>query len=297
MRWDDIRFFLAVARGGGLSAAARTLRVNHSTVFRRIDGLETALGTRLFDRLPGGYTLTRAGERMMDDALRAEDAFNDLERNVAGLDQQLTGEVRFTAPNGLAAHPLPDYLRSLRHTYPEIVLHMLIDNRVFSLKRGEADIALRPGPSASEELVGRKIATIAWTAYASPEYLARRGRPQSEAELDGHDIIACDESLSGIPAARWLTRHTPNAQVVVRADDITTMRHLCAAGLGIAVLPMWGYPDSPVPILPPVPSLATALYLYTHPDLRRVARIRAVIDHLAECFAADRERHTRMTGG
>ena len=289
VRWDDVRYFLAVARTGGLSAAARAMSVNHSTVFRRVEALEEELGVRLFERLSSGYSLTPAGEQMMTDAERAEQAVFDLERGVAGLDQRLRGEVRLTAPHGIAMDPLPSYLVSLRAAYPDIRVHLVSDNRFLSLKRREADIALRPGPRADEELVGRKVSVMAWAPYASKAYLARAGRPSTLQALRDHALIVPDESLAGLPAARWLARQVPHPDVAVRANDVTTMNSLCAAGMGVAVLPCMGTDEHPemVRLFPPDPSIHTALYLYTHPDLQHAARIRAVIDHLVQCFADD----------
>ena len=289
MRWDDIRYFLAVARAGGLTPAARLLQVNHSTVFRRVEALEEELSVRLFDRLPTGYALTAAGERMMANALRAEHAVHDLERGVTGMDLREEGLVRITCPGGVAVDPLPRYLRSLRDRHPGVTVQVVTGNRFLSLRRREADIALRPGPRADEELVGRKVATLAWAPHASDDYLARWGTLNSVADLARHDLIGLDESLSSVGVARWLAGLGLDLRFVARSNNVMAMAEMCANGIGVGLLPCLSYPGGRLRrLLPADPATRGDLYLYTHADLQHTARIRAVIDHLVACFAADR---------
>ena len=155
--WDDLRVFLAVARAGSLSGAARSLGVNHSTVFRRIAGLEETLGVRLFERMPNGYALTPAGSETLGIVERIEDKVATIDRTVTGQDLRLSGSVHITATDMLALWLLPDHLAQFRVIYPRIEIGVAVGNQSLDLSRREADIALRIGNTPPETLVGRRV--------------------------------------------------------------------------------------------------------------------------------------------
>ncbi|HEX9449282.1 MAG TPA: LysR family transcriptional regulator, partial [Dongiaceae bacterium] len=182
--WNDLRLVLAISRAGSLTGAAPALGVNHSTAFRRLNNLEEQLGVRLFERLPGGlYQATAAGDRMAETAERVESEAAGLDRDIAGRDHRLTGQLRVTSSETLAHRLLTCQLARFRAAHPGIVVELTIDNRILSLSRREADIALRPARPKEGDLFGRKLADIGWTLYGAPALLGARSGTLRVAEL------------------------------------------------------------------------------------------------------------------
>jgi DNA-binding transcriptional LysR family regulator len=267
--WDDYRYVLAVAEAGGLSAGARRLGVSHPTVYRRLRALEARLGVRLFDRLPGGYVPTTAGAEIVREATALAGTVAALERRLAGRDLGPVGVVRLTAPDTLATHLLPEMLEVLRRQSPAIVVELVMSNEFLPLTRREADIALRPTDNPPEHLVGQRIASIGHGAYASA------------ADIDGW--IGFDDGLAHLATARWMAAHVAPARITLRVNTLIAMQAAARAGLGIALLPHF-MASGLVPMSGPTEPLLTPLWLLTHRDLRRVPRVRAVLDGLAGLF-------------
>jgi DNA-binding transcriptional LysR family regulator len=290
--WNDLRSFLAIARQGSLQGAARTLGVNHSTVFRRLNALEARLGVRLFDRSPRGYALTVAGEHMLASAERVEDEILGLERRLLGGDVRLSGGLRVTTTDTLVHGLLGPHLRAFQAAYPAIELELITGNAFFDLSKREADVALRPSRHPGDAMVGRRLAGIAVALYGTRDYLAARSRPGSPAELAGHALITGDASLGHLPATRWLAERTPAGAPVLRCNSWLSQFAAARAGLGLAALPCFLADPSPelVRVLPPEPALAGELWLLTHADLRRTARVRAFMETLARGLRRERPR-------
>ncbi len=293
--WNDLRLVLAVARAGSLTGAAEALRVNHSTAFRRLGSLEQRLGVRLFERLPGGtYLATAAGERAAAAAERIETEAAALGRDIAGQDVRLTGRLRVTSSETLAFRLLTPAIRRFRDAHPGITVELVIDNRVLSLSRREADIALRVMRPTEGDLHGRKLADIAWTVYASREMGA--SVEDGLRALSHLPVIGWEEGVRGINAAEWLGRHVPDTQIVYRTNSVVNQLVAAKAGLGAAVLPCYlGDPEPDlVRLLDPVPDLSRELWIVTHADLRRTARVRAFLDIVGEALIAERALLTGM---
>jgi DNA-binding transcriptional LysR family regulator len=275
--WDDLRVVLAVSRAGSLSGAARALRLSHPTVFRRVRQIEARLGVRLFDRARDGYALTPAGEEMAALAGRLAGEVEALERRLAGRDLRPSGTVRVTTTDTLLFGPLGPLLAGFRAAHPEITLDIAAANAMFALSRREADVAIRPSREAPESLVGRRIAGVAAAIYCAAGTAA-------PADLGAVDWVVPDDSLSSLPLARWLAEQRYDRRVALRANSLLALRDAARAGLGLALLPC--YVGDPEPGLArvgaPIAALESALWLLTHPDLRRVARIRAVMDGMGE---------------
>jgi DNA-binding transcriptional LysR family regulator len=288
--WNDLRSFLAIARHGSLQGAARTLRVNHSTVFRRLNALEARLGVRLFDRSPRGYALTVAGEHMLASAARVENEILGLERRLLGGDVRLAGTLRVTTTDTLVHGVLGPHLRAFQAAYPAVELELITGNAFFDLSKREADVALRPSRHPGDAMVGRRLTRVAVALYGARDYLAERGRPASEPELAGHALITGDASLAHLPATRWLAARAPAAARVLRCNSWLSQCAAARAGLGIAALPCFLGDPAPelVRVLPPEPSLAGELWLLTHPDLRRTARVRAFMEAVARGIRRER---------
>lgn len=285
MRWDDLQLALAVGRGQGLAGAAAILGVNASTVFRRLNGLEAGLGVRLFDRRPGAWPPSPAGERLLDAAERMEAEALGIDRELTGRDRRLTGTLRVTSSETLAFSLLPPLLAAFRALHPGIRVELLIDNRLLSLSRREADVALRPARPREGDLFGRKLAEVAWTAYAAPAYLDER---PAALPLAGHALIGWDETSPQVQAASWLAARAPAAAFALRTSSLLAQMQAARAGLGVALLPC--YLADPEPglarLLPPLPELARELWIVTHADLKETARVRAFLAVIGDGIVA-----------
>lgn len=291
--WNDARLVLAVSRTGSLTAAAKGLRVDHSTVFRRLAALEARLGLPLFERGPGGaYQPTAAGARAALAAERMEEEALGLARDLAGQDRRLTGRLRVTCSETLAYRLLTLHIARFRAAQPGIVVELVVDSRVLNLSRREADVALRVARPREGDLWGRKLADVAWTAYGAADYLAGMPALTSAADLSSHPLIGWEEGTAGINAAEWLAQAAPSAAVVYRTNSLVNQLVAARAGIGLALLPCYlGDPEPGlVRALPggPVPALQRELWIVTHQDLRRTARVRAFFDAVTEEIGADR---------
>ena len=279
MNWNDLKIFSAIASAGTLAGAARLLRQNHSTIFRRLNALEADLETRLFERLKEGYVLTPAGERMQLLAAEAEDRILAIERELAGTDLQPTGTVRLTTANNIARAIVPAALKKLRKTHPGIVVDVAVGDSDYDLSRREADLALRATTRPPEHLVGRMIMPVEWWLCS-----AARQPQLSEAGAADALYIGADSALSHVEAYQWLEA-THGDRIVARTNDLPTMAAFARAGIGIALLPS----DQREPQLKRqrrIEHLYSELWLLSHPDLRRVARVDAVWTALQEAAAA-----------
>lgn len=279
--WDDLRVFLAVARAGSLSGAARSLGVNHSTVFRRIAGFEDTLGVRLFERLPNGYALTPAGEETLGIAERIEADVATLDRKVIGQDLRLSGTVRITATDMLAFWLLPEPLQRFRAAYPGIEVEIAVGNEALNLSQRETDIALRIGNTPPETLVGRRVGQLVFAVYGAPDYLAAH----PGADLALHDWIGLDSAHA--PLTRRFERFLPGVRPSVRSNSVACAVQLAKAGLGLGVLPC-AIADRHADLtrFAEVPeAFSLDLWLLTHEDLKHTARIRAVLDFLTPALA------------
>lgn len=279
--WEDLRIALAISDEGSLSAAARKLGVNHATVFRRLKAMECNIGVRLFERMPDGYVPTAAGEEAIALARRFADEITDLERRIIGHDLRPSGVVRITTIDSLLFEVLPPILKRFHEKEPDITIELVSSAAMANLSKRDADIALRATTSPPETLIGRRIATIVSCLYASPAYLA--SAPPLD-DLAVHDWIGYDESLSHLKASKWQAKLLDGRMPVVRANAVLTIKYLVAQGVGLGAMPcMMGdaYPGL-VRISEPNRDWDSQLWLLTHPDLRHVARVRAVMDFLGD---------------
>lgn len=287
INWDDLHYFVVVSRAGNLSRAARLLDVNHSTVFRRIAGLESALGMRLFDRKSEGYELTEAGKMIMEVASQVDADISALDLRLQGRETKLQGSIRITTSDIVIANFLPPRLLSFRQKYPGIEIDLTSDNTVSNLAKREADVALRLCRNPPQELIGEKIAVFGWALYASDSYLAAHGRPESPEELTKHFIVSGDESMPQFTAASWLRSYTPEEAVVLRSNSIMNLYNAIKAGIGMGMLPCHiGDPEPTLAaVFPPGAALTSDLWVLAHRDLRKTAAISAFMEHMINTAA------------
>lgn len=284
--WDDFRYFLAVARKGSVRAAAATLAVNHSTVSRRIDAFEDRAHARLFERLPSGYVLTEAGEQILELVERIETDAIAVGRRLAGRDSELSGTLRVTLPNTIAMRLVMPDLVAFSNAYPDIDLAIDVSLSMSDLARREADVAIRVSNDPPGNLIGRRLVKYARSIYASEEYLAR------------HDVDSAPERLEWIgwndtiTNPQWV-RESPYPDAVVRHRVPNTMAHLEAArnGMGICMLPCFiGDTERTLRRLPPGHAEPDReIWLMTHEDLRRTARVRRFMDFIVEAILAKKD--------
>jgi DNA-binding transcriptional LysR family regulator len=283
MEWGDVRYFLALARAGSLSAAARRLGVEHTTVARRVDALEAALGMRLFDRLPRGWVLTPEGEGLVADAARLEEEALAFARRAAGA-SGVAGEVRVSTPPVLASHFLAPRLGPFLAAHPGIVLTLVGEKRAALLGQREADLVLRLSRPAEHGVVARRVATLAFALYAAPAYLDGR-RPEEWC------FLGDDESLGELPQQRWLLAVAGPRPLVLRTNDLATLVHAARAGIGVAALPCFiGDADPGLRHIAADRDGAASreIWIAIHEDLRRSPRLRLAMDAIGEIFTRDR---------
>ncbi|HYH97056.1 LysR family transcriptional regulator [Hyalangium sp.] len=284
--WDDLRIFLAVARCGSLSAAARELKVSQPTVGRRIQAFERRLGARLFRRTPGGYALSAVGETVRSHAERMEQDALALERAATGRDAGLEGPMRITASEWLAVRVLGPALVPFMKQHPAITLEIVADVRWLSLPKSEADIAFRPAAFTHREVFQRKVARIAFGLYASGEYLAQHGVPDFQNACSGHSLIAMSNGQTPIADLPWLAKIASKARVVARSNGREAQAAMAAEGGGIACLPrLLGDSTPNLRLLaPPTPPPERTLWLGVHRETRTVPRVRALIAFATRMF-------------
>jgi DNA-binding transcriptional LysR family regulator len=288
--WNDFRHFLAVHRAGTLAGAARGLRVQHSTVGRRLDALEEALGARLFLRTPDGFVLTGAGAAILPLIEEAERALAAAERLVEGGDERIEGIVRLTTSESFSGL-LVRRLAELSTLHPQLMVEVLAGNRSLDLSRGEADLAVRIAATTQPDLVCKRIGDAGWSLYASEGYLRRRGAPASPRDLAGHDVIAFDESMAAVPGAIWLDRHGAGARVAIRGNSIPAVLNAAIVGMGLAVIPCFmGDVEPTLSRLTPEVLGSREIWLVFHPDVARIARVRRVIDFVTMVIGEESAR-------
>lgn len=289
----DLALVSALAQGRSIRRAADLMGVHQSTVFRQLERLEGDLGVRLFERFRDGYVPTSAGEELWAIARRTEEALLHVESRLRGRDMRPSGLVRVATTDTLMATLLGPILRSFREQHPEVELEIAVSNLPADLMRRDADVAIRPTLDPPQNLVGRRVGALAFAVYASSDVLGRDGHsPPAGADLPW---IGFDASLSHTRAAQSLVRLLEGRQPPVRLNSLLAAMQAARAGMGFALLPCYVGDGEPGlrRVGEPIREFAASLWLLTHPDLRRVARVKAFMDF---CFDALRAESARLEG-
>lgn len=283
--WNDLKYFLAVAHSGSTLAAAKSLRVNQSTVHRRLQELERQLGCELVRRHPTGYRLTELGEHVRGYATRLEAAATDFERAVSAQSNETSGTVKVTCPEALGPRLIGARLiEKFNARYPDVRIEFVMSDRILELGTAEADIAIRAKRPVENALFGRKIADSPWAVYASRSYVARHGSIDDPVQINRHSVVMFSGALSDHPSVGWIKSVAPNAHVAARANSLAALLPSVRSGAGIALMPVIVGENERdlVRVLDLGPEMATPFYLLTHRDLRRTPRIRAFFDFIIE---------------
>ena len=290
LSWDEFRLVKAIADARSLSGAAERLGLNHSTIFRRLSALEKMVGVRLFERSRAGYETTAAGREMAALAAAMADSIVDFERRVAGRDANPTGLLRVTAGELIGRRFLPALMTLYRERYPLVTVELTLTNRVVNLSRREADVALRLTNDPFETLVGRRICSIQWAPYCRTDLVEREGC----ARVEALPFVGFGEGFGTTATRRWVETRIRPIRIAARVNSEESMVELARHGFGAALLPCFlGEADpSLTRIGEPLPDLEVGLWILTHADLRRSARVRTFMD----LAGAELAKHRRILG-
>lgn len=286
--WNRMRAFLATAETGSLSAAARQLGLTQPTLGRQIAALETELGVMLFERVGRGLHLTRAGQEMLGHVRDMGAAADRLALVATGQSQSIAGTVRITATDILSATALPTILARIKVLAPRLQITLVAANDIRDLMRREADIALRNLRPDQPDLVAKLICEASGHFYAAKTYLDARGRPQSMADLAGHDFLAFGETDQMVSYLQAMGMPVAAQNFGIACDNGLVLWELAQAGLGITVMDTHFAARHPQmeQILPQMPAIPYPVWLTTHREIHTSPRIRLVFDVLAEMLAA-----------
>lgn len=279
MNWDDLRYFLSVARAGSISAAGRELGVKHTTVARRIQALETDMDARLFDRTPTGYVMTQIAENLLDKVSVIEDKVKLIDRQASHSDSALAGPLKLTVAFELANRILLPKLDSFYQVYPRIKLQLMMTKGLVDLARLDADLALRMTPTPPENLIGRELVKINHGLYASESLLKRFTKKLP--------TILFTTELSPPP---WMKKHFSDSLVAYRIDDVGSMAVAAAQGHGVVKLPCFIGDTQPglVRLDYELEKSKWGIWLLNHVDLRTTARVRACKEFLQQVVEESR---------
>lgn len=280
--WDDLKYFLAVARHGSTIAAAKALGVNQSTVQRRLSEFERRIGRSLMTRQASGYRLTEFGEDLRTHAEQVEAAVRNLERHIDGEARDRSGTIRVTCPEPIVPRMAP-LIDAFHARHPKLRVEFVMSDRYLDLLKGEADVAFRSGDT-DDELVGRKVADSIWAVYASRGYIERHGSPARVEDLAHHKLVSFDESMANHRVVKWLNALAPQSAIAARNNSVLGLVYAVKSGIGIGPLPTPIADAEPelVRVVGPIPELARSWRLLTTVELRRTPRVSAFFSFIAD---------------
>lgn len=281
--WDEIRTAYHVARLGTVSGAAEALGVHHATVIRHVDALEGRLGTKLFQRHPRGYTATEAGQDLLRVASTTEDQFTQLVGRIRGQGAGVTGDLVVTSLPILSPRIAPA-LVAFMDDHPEVSVRFLSDERVYRLEYGEAHVAIRAGARPEEpDNIVQAFFTMEIALYATKGYLERHGEV-TPGQWEGHRFVSIRSDSSRAPFYTWLSENVPSEQIRYRASRDRTVVDAVQSGAGIGFAPVALVCNDPqmVQIMPPQPDWNVPVWLVTHVDLHRTAKVQTLVNFLKE---------------
>lgn len=275
--WDDLRFFLAVARAGRLTVAARRLEADHTTVSRRISSLESALQAKLFERGPQGYALTEQGERLLAKAESMESQALAVASEVGGADLALSGTVRIGAPDGFGTYFLAPELGTLVERHPDLTLQLVALPRTFSLSKREADIAITLEQPKEGRLVSRKLTDYRLRLYASRAYLDRHGAIDDPSDLAGKTLVTYVPDLVYSPVLDYFTGLEKYTSRRYECASVVAQVEAVRAGVGVGVLHDYAIRQFPeLQVVAPSLEFLRTYWLVMHAEVRNLRRVEEV---------------------
>jgi len=279
--WDEIRTAYHVARMGTVSGAAEALGVHHATVIRHIDALEGRLGAKLFQRHARGYTPTEAGQDLLKIAGAADDQFTQLAGRIKGRGDEVTGELIVTSLEALSPLLVPT-IGLFQDKHPDLRVRLISDSRLFRLEYGEAHVAIRAGklPDQPDNIV-QPFFKQTLRLVASSAYVKKYGM-LSEENVTEHRFIGATEEVPRAPYFRWLNENVPSSAIHFRVTSMVAAKEAVIAGMGIGFVANWDRDrtDDLVEVLPPLEDWSADIWLVTHMDLHRTAKVQTFVRHL-----------------
>ncbi len=281
--WSDLALFLAVARAGRLTAAARRLQIDHSTLSRRVASLETALHTKLFDRRQTGYVLTQQGEKLLGIVESVETSTTRIAKEIGGANLSASGSVRIGAPDGFGSFFLAPRIGRLLDTHPGLEIQLVANPRTFSLSKREADIAIGLSRPRGGKLHARKLVDFELGLYASKDYQARTPL-EDLSQLPHHRIITYIQDLIFAPELDYLEEVGVQLNATFQASNPITQQNATRAGCGIGILACFMADPDPslVRLLRAEFSLIRTLWLIVPSEIRELSRVRVTADFIVE---------------
>ena len=284
--WDDLKYFLAMADEGSLSAAARKLSVSQPTLSRRLTTLEEQIGSDLFARTRTGLEMTAIGEQLIDHARHMRDDVYSIERMITGHDSSLQGNVVISCIEILGADWLVRHTRPFREQFPGITVEFKIENAASDLLRREADIAVRMFRPVQNDLIAKRTGTMKYGYYASKKYIEKHGMPENMKDLSNHEfILPHDEILAHTSKFNQRAFH-PKGNIAFRSNNLISLASAVREGFGIGAYSCIMADKDPnlVRLFDDLVVFSSDIWLVSHAELKRSARIRAMFDFLSELF-------------
>lgn len=274
--WNDLRFFLAVAKAGSISLAGRRTGTDHATVGRRVASLEYALGIQLFERHPRGYSLTRQGERLIETAELVERETIRLEEELAGRTQGLTGVVRISTFEGFGNFFLAPRIGTFAAAYPGLSVELLTIQQILALSRREADIAVTLSPPETGRFVQEKLTDYRLFVYGSKDYLARHKKIMQREDLLHHPFAGYIDDLIFSRGLDYLSEIVPNLRARLQNSSLHAQMEATVSGFGLCVLPAFIAESQPTleAVLPEKISLQRTYWMVSHQDVADTAIVR-----------------------
>jgi DNA-binding transcriptional LysR family regulator len=286
--WDDMRIFLAVIDDGNFRKASDRLKIERSTVSRRIDQLEHRLRAQLFERRSDGAVPTPAAHEIVTHARAMAAQAQAIERQLAGFNDQLAGIVRVTVTEGLASAWLTRNLTAFSLEHPDITLEILVVDDVLSVDQRQADVAIRLASPTEPDLIVQRVGHLVFRLYTTGDYVQRAGLPTNLHELTQHQIIDHVAYRDGPVWSRWHDI-VEQCRPTVRTTSSGAYLNCVLSGMGIGILPT--YVSRVHPTLIPIPiemGISLPIYLVSHPETNKTRRITSVLSHLKRIFDRDR---------
>ena len=303
MDWDKLRIFHAVAEAGSLTHAGEQLHLSQSAVSRQIRALEESLDTTLFHRHARGLILTEQGELLHEATSAMVKRLDTAAARIRDSEEEVFGELRVTTTTGFGSLWLAPRLPELYGKYPDLKIDLILDERVLDLPMREADVAIRMKEPSQADLIRRKLMSVHMRLYATPEYLAERGTPETLEDLSRHRLVCQHVASAQVSAGANFVRHllTYDIPSTLTVNNYFGVLQAVLAGLGIGVLPDYVIEDFPqiVRVLPDTESGEIPVFLAYPEELRQSKRIAAFRDFVSEEIFARRQRlrDSATTGG
>lgn len=287
-RWDDVQAFLAVARSGRLTSAARAMAIEHTTLSRRIDRLEASLGFKLFDRRPTGYSLTPQGALLLPHAEELESRAISIWSDHFDVQSALVGTIRIGSPEAFGTFFLAEIIGGLTAANPGLTVELVAMPRSFSLSQREADLAIGLSRPTTGRLHARKLTDYALGLYGSADYLARNGAPVDKGDLRKHRFVGYIDELVFAPELDYYASALPGVSPTIRISNVITQMAAVAGGAGLCILPCFMADRNPAlsRVLPQAISIFRTYWLLTHSDTHRERRIKSLSDFISSSIAA-----------